>query len=112
MVNLAEMLEPNEWVVAYALTHVYSERERVARMLVGSDDGIKVWVNGSLVWGKLAVRGLDPDADRFPVRLRAGWNEILCKVEQGEGKWGVRLRVTWPDGCPRYAAVPPSLNLQ
>lgn len=93
-VNFKEFFRPNEWVVAYALTNLYSDRPRYARILVGSDDGTKVWINGEPAWAALEVRGPDPDKDRFEVMLRKGWNRLLVKVEQGTGGWGLHLRAT------------------
>jgi hypothetical protein len=80
--------------VAYALTYYYSPRARPARLLLGSDDGAKVWLNGQLVWSEMERRGNDADRDRVEVQLQRGWNQILVKVEQGEGGWGLRLRMT------------------
>jgi len=96
-----------EWAVAYALTHVYSPRARTALLLLGSDDGCKVWLNGKLAWSVLARRGSDADRDRFAVGLRRGWNRVLVKVEQGTGEWGLRVRLTDPDGTLRCSAAAP-----
>jgi hypothetical protein len=92
--DLEKRLTPKEWTVAYALTYYYSPRARPARLLLGSDDGAKVWLNGQLVWSELERRGNDADRDRVEVQLQRGWNQILVKVEQGEGGWGLRLRMT------------------
>jgi hypothetical protein len=107
-VDLEKLLKPKEWVVAYAVTHLYSERPRVARLLLGSDDGARVWLNGEPVWAAIEVRGADADKDRFEVMLRKGWNRLLIKVEQGQGGWGVRIRATdpGPKANPRWEAHP------
>src|SRR5262249_46358552 len=36
-------------ISAYALTHVYSPKEQKVQMLVGSDDTVRIWLNGRLV---------------------------------------------------------------
>lgn len=64
----------------YAAIWVKSPAERDARIPAGSDDGIKVWVNGTLVWKNWVHRGSRLDQDIFPVHLKKGWNMILLKV--------------------------------
>jgi len=96
-----------EWAAVYALTYLHSPKERVAQVLLGSDDSCKVWLNGELVWNTgLVRRGHDADKDRFRVRLREGRNTLLVKVEQGVGGWGLRVRITDPDGSLRCSARP------
>jgi len=46
-------------------------------MQVGGTDPLKVWLNGELVWKGRARHGVHPNADRFPVNVRKGDNEIL-----------------------------------
>jgi len=106
--DLKELFKPNEWVAAYAMTHLYSGAPRRARILLGSDDGAKVWLNGEPVWATLEVRGPDADKDRFEITLRKGWNQLLIKVEQGRGGWGLHLRATDPGPVPtqRWSAHP------
>ncbi len=42
--------------VAYLRTKVWSPKEQKARLELGSDDGVKVWLNGQLVHANNAVR--------------------------------------------------------
>jgi serine/threonine protein kinase/formylglycine-generating enzyme required for sulfatase activity/Flp pilus assembly protein TadD len=67
-------------ICAYALTHLYSTRDRYATLLVGSDDTVRVWINGDLVHEYGRARLATPDSDEIPVHLKAGWNKILAKV--------------------------------
>src|SRR5205085_1943903 len=51
----------------------------------GSDDAIKVWLNGkSLVTNKI-TRGVAPDQEKVTVNLRPGENRLLVKVINGGG---------------------------
>ncbi|MCY2995595.1 MAG: hypothetical protein NTY19_48255 [Planctomycetota bacterium] len=72
------------------------------RVLVsaGSDDGIKIWVNGDLKVSHDLTRGAAPGQEEQPVDLRAGWNEILLKITQGEGGWGFYFDLLTPDRKP------------
>ncbi len=52
---------------------------------LGSDDALKLWVNGELVLANKVTRGVAPDQDKPAVRLRAGDNQLLFKVVNGGG---------------------------
>jgi hypothetical protein len=86
--------------VAYAYATVVSDREQDVRVLLGSDDGVKLWVNGKLCHENHTQRGVTRDEDSVTVRLIAGENRVLFKVDQGHGGWGLMARLTDPDGAP------------
>src|SRR5262249_15011367 len=67
-------------ISAYALAYVHAPRAQRARLLVGSDDGVKIWLNGALVHSHIVARGAAPDQDRSDVELRPGWNVVLARV--------------------------------
>ncbi len=98
ILDFMKEFSPNQNVTLYAVVHVKSPAASDARLLVGSDDGVKVWLNGSAVHRREANRALKPDEDVVPCRLEAGWNRLLFKVTQGGGLTGLSLRVTGADG--------------
>ncbi len=55
---------------------------------LGSDDGIKVWLNGQLVHNNPAMRAVSPGSDRVKLKLKKGANELLIKVNNGGGGYG------------------------
>jgi len=73
---------------AYAFTYVRSPIEQTAELQMGSDDGIRAWVNGELVHSNNADRGAAPAQDRATIRLKKGRNEILIKITQNAGGAG------------------------
>ncbi len=81
-----------ENVFAYAFTTVNTEKAGPAYIGLGSDDGVRVWLNGKLVHNNFVRRGTVKDEDIIPVNLRKGTNTILVKVVQGDGGWGFVLR--------------------
>jgi len=89
-------------VATYAYTNVWSDNDRNALMLVGSDDQMAVWLNGEEVHRNNIVRNAAPDQDLASCRLNAGWNSVLCKVGQHQGGWALFLRFTDPAGTSRY----------
>ena len=56
-------------------------------MLAGSDDAVKVWLNGELVHNNPVNRGASTFQDRFPVTLTEGKNILLVAVYEGGGGW-------------------------
>jgi HEAT repeat protein len=86
--------------VAYARAFVWSPSEQAVRLLVGSDDGVKVWVNGTLVHALNAQRALTLDQDRAEAELQQGWNELMLKIVQSAGDWGFAVKIVDADGKP------------
>ena len=83
---------------AYLRTKVWSEKEQKVRLEMGSDDGIKVWLNGQLVHANNATRGVNPGEDKADLTLKQGWNTLMLKITQGGGEWSVCVRIRKLDG--------------
>jgi HEAT repeat protein len=90
-VDLGSIVRGDHCVV-YLKTQVYVPAAQTVRLLIGTDDGIKLWVNGELVHANNAVRGLTPDQDRAKASLRQGWNELRAKITQHTAGCGLILR--------------------
>jgi hypothetical protein len=88
---------PNEQVVTYALTWVWSETERNILLMVGTDDGGKVFFNDRLVYRYLGLRIAIPDQVAIPVHMNAGWNKLMMKIENNLGGFGFYARFIDPD---------------
>ncbi|MCH8294799.1 DUF3352 domain-containing protein [Candidatus Poribacteria bacterium] len=93
-VNFKEMFEDTEWKVAYAWTTVTAPESGEVELRVGSDDDVKVWVNGTEVLINQVGRPATPDEDGVHVSLNQGPNQILVKVCNRELDWGFYLRFT------------------
>jgi len=104
--NLNDLFQPNERVLIYGLAYVHSPDDRTTHILLGSDDGVRLWLNDELVHSNPAYRGHYPDQDKVKINLRKGWNKVLIKVLQGDGGWGFYLRFADPDGGLQYALEP------
>ncbi len=81
---------------AYAFALVKREAAGPALLSLGSDEGVRVWVNGKQVHEHRGARPLVFDEDRVPVELTAGENAVLVKTEQKRGPWAFSLRVLEP----------------
>ncbi len=96
---------------AYFRTAVWSGRPQPARLELGSDDGLKVWLNGRLVHANNVQRVHKTGEDRVNLELEQGWNVILLKVTQVDGGWGFSVSLRAGEDVPppglRYAPRPP-----
>ncbi len=92
-VNLTETLGPTEWCVGYAYVEIESVHPREAVLKCGSDDGIKIWLNGQTVHELETGRGYVPDADSISVHLNAGTNRLLVKIDNYKAGWGFGVAV-------------------
>ena len=73
---------------AYALINIASPRDQNDVLMgVGSDDSIKVWLNGSVVYENDVTRRTTGIQNRFPVNLNAGDNLLLIKVCNHGALW-------------------------
>ncbi len=83
---------------AYVETAIWSEAAQPARLAVGSDDGVKVWLNGTLVHSNPVQRGLVPGEDLVDITLQQGWNRLVLKVVNASGGWGFSCGVRPAEG--------------
>jgi HEAT repeat protein len=84
--------------VAYLKSRVRAPREMKVRLEIGTDDGVKVWVNGKLVHANNAVRGLKPGEDKAEAVLKEGANDFLLKITQHTLGCGACVRIRSLDG--------------
>ena len=92
MFDLTSQLQPNTNVVAYAFSYIYSPKKQEAILWLGSDDRVKVFLNGLEIHKVPFGRGLRPDEDKINVILQKGWNRLMLKLDQGSGGWGFCAR--------------------
>jgi FOG: HEAT repeat len=100
IVDLTRVFRQTENVACYAYTEFVVENEMEAELRVGSDDSVKVWLNGKLVHQFGGMRGLSVDQDRIRVKLQKGINRLLLKVTQGGGGWEFCVRLVDLQGNP------------
>src|SRR5262245_40744790 len=75
-------------IVSYLTREIVSPIEQVATILLGTDDGAKLWLHGELVFTSRQIRAAAPEQDRVKVKLRKGANRILLKINDGDGPHG------------------------
>lgn len=100
IVDLVRRLGAETDCFAYALLAFDSSTGRDALLRLGSDDGVAAWLNGEQVHENRTFRGVVPDSDVVPVRVREGRNVLVLKISQGAAGWGFCARLTTPEGWP------------
>jgi len=84
--------------VAYLRTRVWSPKNQKVRLEVGSNDGIKVWLNGQVVHSNNVGRTISRDEDKIDVTLRQGPNKLMMKITQSGGTWSACACLRTLDG--------------
>ena len=102
----ALLTEGDQWVTSYAHTYLYSPQAVKAQFVIAADNWLRLWLNGKPAFGRLRTPFWyelnDNWADRVPVDLHAGWNEVLLEVGKAggvaSGHYGFTFRVADENG--------------
>lgn len=89
-------VEPKTPGVAYAFTVLHAKQVQDVVLKIRSDDGVRVWLNSVFIHDHHVGRGVEDEEDSVPVTLRKGDNTLMVKVDQGDGGWGLQLRLGDP----------------
>ena len=100
IIDLKREVGAADQAAAYLRNAIQSPAACRVKFEIGSDDGVKVWLNGAVLLENNVPRPLTVGQDRVEADLRAGWNELLVKVSQGGGDWGAHVRLVGLDGKP------------
>jgi putative heme-binding domain-containing protein len=76
-------------IVSYLTQEIVSPIDQEATILVGSDDGAKMWVNGTLVFTSKMTRAAAPEQESVKVKLVKGTNRIVFKINNGNDPHGM-----------------------
>jgi len=82
-----------DYAIAYAWAEIELPEKTKGLLGLGSDDGVKVWLNGKLVHDNWVARACAPDDDLVPVDFAAGRNQLLLKVQNIQGDWSFTCRL-------------------
>ena len=88
--NILDMLKREiRYGTVYGSVSLHSPREQETTMYVGGDRGVRVWLNGALIYEDLHGPDDDDYTDFFPVTLEQGRNVLLVAVHtRGNGFFG------------------------
>ncbi len=85
-----------DYVRAYLYTAVESPYEQTVEYQMGSDDGLRVWLNGELLLHRDVSRGLDPAAETLSFHFQEGVNDLMFEIVDGEAGWEFQITTVKP----------------
>ena len=74
--------------VIYLQRKINSDRDTTIKAYLGSDDGIKVWFNDSLIINHNVNRACRPNDEIANLKLSKGNNKLLLKINNNNGRYG------------------------
>jgi WD40 repeat protein len=89
-----------DYVSGYAVCRLTSPAPQSLRLFTGSDDALRIWLNGNLVQQVFELRAAHPDRDIADVALLPGENTLVFEITNGQGACGFFCRFEFPDGTP------------
>lgn len=99
-IHFKEVIAHKDWAIAYAFAYVNSPEAGEAVLWIGTKDGVRAWWNGEMVLDQHVHRGFGHDLDHVRVRLQAGQNRLLLKVDHADYDWQFSVRVADDEGDP------------
>ncbi len=110
--NFGTKWNTNPDQAGYAMAWVYAPNGAGPRFAIGSDDGCKVWLNGTNIHTNDINRGLTRDQDVTGGKgMPAGWSRVLFKIQQGPGGGGWQGTMSLRNGGDTNQEEP-SVNFQ
>ncbi len=79
---------------SYMYVEIDSPVEQAAEILLGPDDGAKLWVNDKDVFTSRDTKAAAPEAHKVAVKLVKGKNTVLLKVSNGDNPHGFYFSLT------------------
>ncbi|MFC1526383.1 DUF362 domain-containing protein [Candidatus Latescibacterota bacterium] len=86
----------------YAYAEFDAPRTEAAELWVGSDEGMKVWINGELVYEHQGRRRHRLPNERLQIQLTEGHNSLLVRAEQGRSRFDFSVNICEVEDDPRY----------
>jgi len=97
IIELFDVLGNYQNATVYVFCNLKSNVVGKHKILLGSEDGIAVWINGKRVHYNPDTRYLFLDYDNFEVDLKKGINRCLIKISIGTGNWRFAMRTVPQD---------------
>jgi len=102
--NLRARWPETESAAALLFTYFRVPRDGDYILRIGSDDAVRVEVDGRTVLRRRVRRAWRADQDRVKVHLAAGWHRLLVRVVNYQGEWAASVRLA--DARDRPIEVP------
>jgi CubicO group peptidase (beta-lactamase class C family) len=92
VVDFVKLFGQVNYAIAYAAAEIKMDAPSKVWVGAGSDDGIKIFLNGKIVHTNWIARGIKQDDDVVELDLNKGSNQLLVKVQNIDQGWGFEIR--------------------
>lgn len=96
LVDLIRVYSADSDQTAFGAAEIVSPRAGRGRLAIGSDDTIRIWLNGKQVFDYPGNRGFSAGQDRVDVAILEGFNRLVVKCGNGSGEWKYAVSVSMP----------------
>ncbi len=105
-INFAALTGKKAGSIHYAVTHIWSDARRSAKLSFGTDFWTRIWLNGELIAPLIHGCGAPFKGQlNLTANLEQGWNELMLKVASGQNGNGFWMAVS-DSGALRFSARP------
>ncbi|HTY57398.1 MAG TPA: putative Ig domain-containing protein, partial [Bacteroidota bacterium] len=87
------MFPQTDYCAIFLSRTLTAARDTVVEISLGSDDGIKVWLDGTQALSHDVYRGAQPDQEELDLTLSRGEHRLLLKINNGQGDFGFYFAV-------------------
>jgi hypothetical protein len=84
----------------YLKARVFCPQAQTVALEIGSDDGVRLWLNGAPRHANNAARSFTTGEDKVTADLKEGWNDFLLKITQHTAGCAASVRIRTPEGKP------------
>ena len=93
-IDFKEIYLDTPFNVMYAFSYILAESGGDCNLLVGADDGVKVWINEELVLEDETISiNSEPNEFTIPIHVKRGLNTLLVKIAQKSDEFGFFIRI-------------------
>jgi len=92
IVDLDKQYNGVDFAIAYACADITMANPKKVLIGIGSDDGVKIWLNGELVHQNWVARPVNQDDDLIMLNMKKGNNRLIIKVQDIQQGWSFCCR--------------------
>ena len=104
-IDLGDYFDDPSDVVSYAFAYFDAPKDQEAELWIGSDDALKIYINGQVVYNFSSVRSYGKNdfvSEKVKANIKAGENTLLVKSIQKYGYYQFALNICEPESNPNY----------
>lgn len=104
-IDLRSYFDKARNIVSYAFAYFDAPRDQTAEFWLGSDEAMKIWLNGEVIYDYESIRSFGNDLfylERITAPVLAGENRLLVKTLHKFGLYDFSLNICEPENNAHY----------